>query len=154
MALTADNKHRRQAAATLFGATVATRLQWIEEDAAGFVRLLEGGQKTGISDMRRWATRQQFVCHRILAEPAPRSLDRLFELLMNVKGRPRSRLQNREKYNAAVQFVAKHPEATPSRIRREIGYDQLRTIKRWLADPEFQGAVEQQRLEDKIALGG
>jgi hypothetical protein len=56
----ADNEHRRRAAARLFavaGPPVATRLQWIEEDAADFVRVLEGGQKADIGDMRRWAKR-------------------------------------------------------------------------------------------------
>jgi hypothetical protein len=148
----ADNEHRRRTAARLL--PVATQLQWIEEDAAGFVQLLEGGQKTGIADMRRWAKRQQFACHTVFAEPAPPSLDRLIELLMNVKDRPRSRLQNREKYNAAIRFVAKNPGATPSRIKRAIDCDQPRTIKRWLALPEFQDAVEQQRLEDKIVQRG
>jgi hypothetical protein len=149
----ADNERRRRTAAKLFGATVTTRLQWVEEGAAGFVRLLEGGQKTGIADMRRWAKRAQFVCHTVLAEPAPPSLGRLIDLLMDAKDRPRSRLKNREKYYAAVRFVAKNPGATVSRIKRAIDYDQPRTIKRWLADPEFQDAVEQ-RLENKVVQGG
>jgi hypothetical protein len=77
-----DNERRRRAAARLFAVfrpTVATRLQWIEEDAAGFVRLLEGGQKTGIADMRRWAKRARFLCHTVFAEPAPLPLDRLID---------------------------------------------------------------------------
>ena len=105
----------------------------------------------------RYATvgkRAQFVCHTILAEPAPPSLGRLIDLLMDAKDRPRSRLKNREKYYAAVRFVAKNPGATVSRIKRKIDYDQPRTIKRWLADPEFQDAVEHQRLENKVVQGG
>jgi hypothetical protein len=154
----ADNERRRRAAARLFAVvrpTVATRLQWIEEDAAGFVRRLEGDQKIDVPDMRRRAKRAQFVCHTVLAEPAPPSLDRLIELLMNVK-ESRSRIKNREKYNAAVRFVANNRGASPSRIRRKIDYDQPRTIKRWLADPEFQDAVERQRqrLADKIIRRG
>jgi hypothetical protein len=157
MAPPADNEHKRRAAVRFFAVArppVATRMQWVEEDAAGFVRLLEGGQKIDTADMRRWAKRAQSVCHTVFAEPAPPSLDRLIELLMNVKDQSRSRIKNREKYNAAVRFRAKHREATVSRIKRAIGYDQRRTIKRWLADPKFQDAVEQQRLEDKIVQGG
>ena len=145
----ADNERRRRAAARLFDValpTAATRLQRVEEDAAGFARLLEGGQKADIADMRRWAKRAQFVCHTVLAEPAPPSLGRLIELLMNVKDWPRSRLKNREKFNEAVRFVAANPGAAPSRIKRAIDYDQPQTIKRWLALPEFQDAVEQQRV--------
>ncbi|OLB69357.1 MAG: hypothetical protein AUI16_28730 [Alphaproteobacteria bacterium 13_2_20CM_2_64_7] len=77
-----DNERRRRTAARFFAVaqpTVATRLQWIEEDAAGFVRLLESGQKTGIADMRRWAKRARFVCHTVFAEPAPLPLDRLID---------------------------------------------------------------------------
>jgi hypothetical protein len=84
----ADNERRRRATAKLFATmlpSVATRLRWIEEDAAGFVRLLEGGQKTGIADMRRWAKRAQFVCHTVLAEPAPPSLGRLVDLFVGAK---------------------------------------------------------------------
>jgi len=80
--LVVDNERRRRAAARFFAVarpTVATRLQRIEEDAAGFVRLLESDQKTGIADMRRWAKRQRFVCHEVFAEPAPPSLDRLID---------------------------------------------------------------------------
>ena len=75
-----DNERRRRAAARLFAVarpSVATRLQWIEQDAAGFVRQLESGEKTDIADMRRWEERARFVCHTILAEPPPPSLDRL-----------------------------------------------------------------------------
>jgi hypothetical protein len=124
--------------------SVATRLRWIEEDAAGFVRLLEGGQKTGIADMRRWAKRAQFVCHTVLAEPAPPSLGRLVDLFVGAKDRPRSRRKNPEKFRAAVRFVAENPQANPYQIMRAIGYEQRTVVKRWLADPEFKAAVEQE----------
>jgi len=90
-----DNERRRRAAARLFAVarpSVATRLQWIEQDAAGFVRQLESGQKTDIADMRRWEERARFVCHTILAEPPPPSLDRLTNSRFAWRGgRPSSR---------------------------------------------------------------
>ena len=103
----ADNERRRRAAASLFAVakpTAETRLQWIEEDAAHFVKLLETGKARGIADMRRWADRHRFVCDTVLAEPAPPSLGRLIKILMGVKDRPRSDRKNRAKYNAAVDM--------------------------------------------------
>ena len=148
----ADNERRRRAAASLFAVakpTAETRLQWIEEDAAHFVKLLETGKARGIADMRRWADRHRFVCDTVLAEPAPPSLGRLIKILMGVKDRPRSDRKNRAKYNAAVEYVARNPDASPSQIKRGINYDQQRVIKQWLASPEFKAAVEQRRLTNK-----
>jgi hypothetical protein len=74
-------------------------LKWIEEDAAGFVRQLESGEKTSTAVIRRWEKRARLVCHKIFAEPAPSSLDQLVDtwrvwrpLVGDIKpGRPSSR---------------------------------------------------------------
>jgi hypothetical protein len=96
------NEYKRQIAARFFavaGPPVAARLQWVEEDARNFERLLKSDQKPDIAYIREWEKRERFVCHTVFAEPTPPSLDRLTDfwrvwrpLADGIKcGRPTSR---------------------------------------------------------------
>jgi hypothetical protein len=145
----ADNERRRRAAAKLFSIarpTVAARLARIEAYAADCLELLDAKRPgIDIAEMRRETANMLSVCAAVLAEPAPDSLVRLNERLLQVKHRPRSGIRNREKYYAAAQFVAENPGASVYQIMRAIGYEQRRIVRQWLADPEFKDAVEVRR---------
>jgi hypothetical protein len=71
--------------------------------------------------MRRWAKRARFVCHRVFAEPAPPSLDRLIDSRFvwrprvdDIKrGRPSpAPLQRAE----AQRWIEEEPETLPSSL--------------------------------------
>jgi hypothetical protein len=140
-----------------FGGTVEERIELIDSEAAKLledikdreVRKADGdpyakGQYSD-ADVRRWAV-DQLRGMRNFYEPPPQNLVDLIAALVNVPARPRKSVKNREKYFEAAVYLAKHPDATISAIKRGIGYDQHRQINAWLESPEFQDRVEQERL--------
>jgi hypothetical protein len=122
------NEYKRQIAVRFFavaGPPVATRLQWVEEDAAGLLQLLESGRKLG-ADILEWVKRQWFVCHRIFVEPVPPSLDRLINHWVHpLGGRPSSEHLVRPEAQRRLDAGE-----VPATLRYKVFCNQLST---WLA---------------------
>ncbi len=130
---------KRSAAQQLFavtGWTVEGRMASIEANAAA---LLDRPQLD--ADEKRLAIRYLQFCCRTLYEPAPGSLLRLIERIVDVPEVPRSRIRNRVKWSDAARYYAANPAATPRQIATAIGYDQFATIKRWMYDPAWLDEV-------------
>lgn len=86
---------------------------------------------------------------KLFCRPPPAELIELCAWQLKVTGAPRAArkpgsLASRMR-TLAADFVARNPHATPSQIRRHLGYDQSRLIKAWLDEPEFWLEVESNR---------
>ena len=145
-----DDEHRRRTAVRFFAVarpTVATRLQWIEEDAADFMRQLESGQRPDIADMRRWEKRARFVCHTIFAEPAPPSLDRLIDSRFVWRGIKRGRPSSRDLVRLEAQPRLEVGTVPPT--LKQFGNE----LSVWLAEhhsdaPPMVGRVVERNIRD------
>jgi hypothetical protein len=128
--------------------SVDQRLERIAATSAAMHSSLKAGlYKSRIAAVNRWVVRQLDLCARIFCRPPPPELVKLIEHLLGVDCPERNgRIKNREKFVAAVHYVAEYPDATPAKIARAITYDQKSVIARWLQDSEFKELVGTRRF--------
>ena len=128
------------------GATVDERLARVAAASAALHKSV-GFYKNRVAEINRWTVRQLDLCSRTFERPPPVELVRLIEHLLGADKPARNGCRkNPEKFTAATHYVARFPDATPSKIANAIKYDQKRVIARWLKDPDFQEIVGMKRL--------
>jgi hypothetical protein len=146
--MTPDWREAAEAAEKFFalvGDTVDQRIARIATNARALLQSREAGRCRSTA-LSRWAVRQLDLCSRTFSRPAPPELVQLVEHLLGVSGPERDgQRKNRDKFLAAVEHVARHHDATPSKIGRAINYDRNAVIKTWLEAPEFQEIVAHKR---------
>lgn len=142
-----DTERERDAAAQLYAATgtsVADRIAGIEARASRLLRLL-GGRRPRASTAR-WAMRQLRACAITFREPPPPSLIDLVAIQLGVSAR-RTDIKNSEKFLEAARYVALHPEATVSQVKRAVGKpDWHRQIAAWMGSEEFKALVRYEAI--------
>ena len=128
--------------------TVDQRLGSIAATARAVLASLKAGTcQHKPAAINRWIVRHLDLCARTFCRPPPVELVELIQRQLGVAGEERDgNRKNREKFIAAVHYVAQHPDATPAQIARFIKYDQKNIIRGWLEDKEFQEIVGSRRL--------
>ncbi|MEY4967240.1 MAG: hypothetical protein RL274_2823 [Pseudomonadota bacterium] len=131
-----------------FSQTADEVLEIIEQDALRCIDALSHKKRLkpgDLADIKRLAYDHLASCTITLCEPAPLALLDLCSRLMGVKKNAKTQIKNKKGFLAAAKYVALHPDASVTAVKRTITSGDRKVIKRWREMPEFKLAVARQR---------
>lgn len=142
----ASNKEARDLFAAASSVPADEVLATFESEAQQCLARMEAGLKKGEkANIIRFSLDRLKWCANFLREPPPPALVRLIETLLAV-GEPSVGTGSKSsKYKEVVDYIAEHPNAGESEVRRELHYQQHAMIQEWFASPKFKADVERAR---------